>query len=313
MKILNLILLLSISSFAEEWGMRNIEITKARELMTHSCKDSSILVGIIDTGIDIKHNDLKDSIWTNPNPIKMNIFGDKDLNGWDFARDTNLTNDFHGHGTHISGIISGKNGVCPGIKLIGAAYYKETDDSMTNMTNSAKSFEYLISKRVRVINYSGGGPWFSQTEFNLIEKAKELGIVIVAAAGNNQQNSDQFLYFPAGYQFDNIISVGAIGLDNKMPLFSNFGVNTIDITAPGVSIVSTTPGGRYGYMSGTSQATAFVTGVVALLLTENPKLTYKEVIKFVTEGATKLDSLKSKTKFGASLNAYGAMKVLKNE
>lgn len=316
MKILNILFLLSIPALAQNWGLENIHAKQARSLMSTNCKDSTALIGIIDTGIDIKHKDLKTSIWQNPNPIKMNFLGDTDITGWDYTRDTTMNKDLHGHGTHITGIISGKNGVCPEIKVLGASYYRETDNSLANIKHANEALEYLINKGVKVINYSGGGGEFNQTEYDLIEKAREKGILFVMAAGNNKQNSDKFMYFPSAYHFDNIISVAAINQADGFSAFSNWGIESVDIAAPGNSILSTMPSNMYdgyAYMSGTSQATAFVTGVAALLWTENPKLTYQQVRDYIFKGSRKLSSLKNKVKYESTVDALESMRMLKNE
>lgn len=313
MKLIKLLFIIPILSFSQNWGMENIKAKQARELMSTNCKDSQILVGVIDTGIDINHNTLKTSIWQNPKPLKMNFFGDTDVTGWDYARDTTLTIDSHGHGTHISGIISGKNGVCPEVKILGSAYYKETDDPNVNFQHANKALEYLINKDVKIINYSGGGGWFSQTEYDLLEKAKEKGILVIVAAGNFKQDADKFLYFPAAYEFDNILAIGSINQTDVMSAFSNFGVQNVDITAPGNNILSTTPRNNIGLMSGTSQATAFVSGVAALLWTENPNLNYTQVRDYIIKGSRKLANLKNKTKYGSTADALKSMRLLKNE
>lgn len=313
MKIFNVLFLFSISALAQNWGLQNIKAEQARSLMSTNCKDSSILIGIIDTGIDINHHTLKSSIWKNPNPIKMNFFGDTDITGWDYSKNTTLTTDSHGHGTHISGIISGKNGTCPEIKILGSAYYNKTDNQTTNLQNANNALEYLINKNTKIINYSGGGGWFSQTEFDLLEKAKQKGILVVVAAGNEKQDADKFLYFPAAYDFDNILAIGSINETGILSGFSNFGVQNVDITAPGNNILSTMPNNNIGIMSGTSQATAFVSGVAALLWTENPNLTYQQVRDYIIKGSKKLPNLKNKTKYESTLDAFESMRLLKNE
>jgi thermitase len=296
-----------------DWGIRNAKISEARSLMTNKCSESEVLVGIVDTGIDVKHPELKSSIWKNPNPIKMNFFGDMDKNGWDFNRDRNIEIDSHGHGTHIAGIISGANGICPGIKIINMAYYNPQGTMLNNMRNSMNSIQYLINKGVKIINYSAGGAEFSVNEYDLINKAKDAGILFIAAAGNEGKDSSLYPYYPASYQLDNIISVGAINQEDILSGFSNFGIKTVDIAAPGSSILSTLPGNSRGYMTGTSQATAFVTGVAALLLTENPKLTVKQVKDLILKYSTKVSGLRNKTKYGSKLNALECMKGLIND
>lgn len=118
----------------------------------------------------------------------------------------------------------------------------------------------------------GGGILRSQEEQSALEWAAGHGVLVVAAAGNEGLNSDFFHFYPADYDLTNILSVGAVDRKSQPLAISNFGKSTVDISAPGKNIYSTLPGGEHGFMTGTSQATAFVSGISALIMSHQPEL-----------------------------------------
>jgi subtilisin family serine protease len=175
--------------------------------------------------------------------------------------------DDHGHGTHVAGIIgavtnldSGVSGVAPRVLIMAVKYYSESNPGSVNLKNTIDALNYAIDRGARIINYSGGGPEYSEAEYLAIKRAESRGILVVAAAGNEHQNTDlrERLYYPQAYGLSNIISVAATDINNNLLPSSNWGKSKIDVAAPGENIYSTLPGNRYGYMTGTSQATAFV-------------------------------------------------------
>jgi len=272
----------------KSWALKDnkaMSIHKAWKLSTCSKK---IVIAIIDTGVDYNHPDLRANLWKNKKEIALNGKDDDgngfidDVIGWDFVSDDPLPYDNHGHGTHIAGIIGavggngiGLVGVCHRTSLMILKYYEASADGKTNLDNTIKAFHYAINNGADIINYSGGGPEFSERERNAILAAQKKGILVVAAAGNERQNADIHAYYPASYNLSNILSVAAISESNELVSSSNFGVKKIDIAAPGESIYSTIPPalGSYGYMTGTSQATAFVTGIAAMALSKKRDLT----------------------------------------
>ena len=141
----------------------------------------------------------------------------------------------------------------------------------------------------QIINYSGGGADPAMTERMAIEDAQRNGILFVAAAGNDGHNNDQTKYFPASYPLDNIIGVASVNQQNMLLPSSNFG-RSVHLAAPGLGILSAMPEGKFGTMSGTSQATAFVTGAAALLASQLPKgaFDYKKIKRWLVEGSKPL-------------------------
>lgn len=314
------------------WGMlsgNGIEVSKAwsvtKNATTGNCSNSKVVVAIIDTGIDISHPALKNSLWTNEKEAKGKPGKDDDvrgkddtikddLHGYDFARNTGDLVDSHGHGTHIAGIITGNTlvndpfrGVCPGVKIMGLRYYNEKASGDENLRNTIKAINYAIDHGANIINYSGGGAMYSSAEFQALKRAEDKGILVVAAAGNEMADADKNFFFPAAYDLKNIISVTAIDSRGKILPSSNWGVSKVHVAAPGNSILSTLPNNSYGFMTGTSQATAFVTGVAALMLTENAKLSVARIKSIIEESSYPSKDLVGKAKTSARLNAWSAV------
>jgi subtilisin family serine protease len=304
----------------KKWGLTHTDSKKAWE--RHNILGSrEIVVAIIDTGIDILHPDLKENLWVNKKELngKPGVDDDgngfvDDIHGWNFVSDNNDLKDNHGHGTHISGIIGavggnglGISGVAPRVSLMALKYYDPKAPGKNNLLNTVRALRYAIDRGVHIINYSGGGLEESPAEKKLIEEARRKGILVVAAAGNEKSNSDIHKYYPADYDFDNIISVTAIDPTEKLLPTSNYGEVTVHIAAPGYNIYSTLPGGTYGYMTGTSQATAFVSGVAVLLKSRFTDFDAKKIIKHILENGKYDPRLAGKTRYRKQLNTWAAI------
>jgi subtilisin family serine protease len=165
-----------------------------------------------------------------------------------------------------------------------------------------------------IINYSGGGVEYSQDEYEAVKEAEKRGILFVAAAGNERSNSDQHHYYPADYTLKNIISVTAIDPGTEVLPSSNFGVLTVDLAAPGQNILSSLPNNSYGLMTGTSQATAFVSGAAALVMSyKNQYFKAEEVKKYILATGDSSSSLAAKTKTSRQLNLFKALTILGSE
>ncbi len=258
-------------------------------LITGVAQIRKINVAVIDTGIDINHPDLKNYIWTNSGEIGKDSLGhDKatngidddrngfvdDVHGWNFINNSNDVSDEQGHGTHISGIIKEEfiKLIDPNqnsqIRLMALKYYSSAATDTENLINSTRAIEYANRMNVNIINYSGGGAKLFSREIEAIRRSSKMRILFVAAAGNNNTNNDIFKFYPASYGLANMITVAATNKSGDLMSFSNYGGASIDIAAPGQKILSTLPNNSYGFLSGTSQATAFITGHVAFLLSQ---------------------------------------------
>ncbi len=298
--------LMNDPSMKLNWGFDDslkatINASKAWEI-TRGSKE--IIVAIIDTGIDINHPDIKNNLWTSKTGT----------HGWNFVANNADLTDNHGHGTHIAGIVGaeggngiGISGVAPKVSLMILKYYDPKAAYNNNLANTIKAIRYATENGAHIINYSGGGLEFSKDEYNAINDARKKGILFIAAAGNEKSNSDKSRYYPANYDLDNIISVTAINTEAKVLDSSNYGAHTVHIAAPGKNIFSTIPGGKYAPMTGTSQATAFVSGVAALLLASNKSYDYLQVKKQILSTADYMDELKDKNQTSGKLNSWAAL------
>jgi subtilisin family serine protease len=210
--------------------------------------------------------------------------------------------DEHGHGTHVSGIIKS---VYPNVKLLSLKYYNPKASGQDNLNSTIEALRYAVNQNVDIINYSGGGPEPALEELKILKEAERKGILIVAAAGNEESNIDvrSNAYYPASYGLKNIITVTAHDKNLQMLNSSNWGKKSVDITAPGYRIRSALPKGRAGYLTGTSQATAFVSGSAALLMSQYPELTTPEVKEILKQSAKKEITLTSKCSSGGRLDA----------
>ncbi|WP_295900261.1 S8 family peptidase [uncultured Bdellovibrio sp.] len=316
-------------AISQAWGLKKSDAARAWSV-TKGSRD--IVVAVIDTGIDVKHEDLAHNLWRNPGETGKDAQGrDKatngidddgngfvdDVYGWNFVSNNPKLDDNHGHGTHIAGIIGseagngkGITGIAPEVSLMILKYYDPKVPGTDNLKNTVAAIKYAVKMGANIINYSGGGTEFSQEEHDAIAEAQKKGILFVAAAGNERSNSDQYHYYPADYKLSNIISVTAIDPSIQVLASSNYGVETVDIAAPGQNILSCLPGSSYGYMTGTSQATAFVTGAAALVMAHKQSFKAEDVKKYILATGDAQTQLASKTRTSRQLNLYKALTIL---
>jgi subtilisin family serine protease len=302
----------------KNWGLSNSQAKShiaAPDAWTIEEGSRDVIVAVIDTGIDAGHKDLAVNIWSDPK------LKDKTVYGWNFVTDKPNPHDEHGHGTHVAGIIgavgdpkSGISGVAHKVSIMSVKYYSDANPGSVNLRNTVKAIEYAVSHGARIINYSGGGPEFSEDEYLAIKKAEAQGVLFVAAAGNEKQDTDlvENYYYPSAYRLSNIISVAATDIQNQLLKSSNWGKSKVDVAAPGENIFSTLPGGRYGYMSGTSQATAFVSGMAALLLARDPSLKPAQLREIIMSSVDRFPQLANKLATGGRVNAYKALLALRD-
>lgn len=326
--------ILNDPSIQKNWGLMgtngqsDIMVNRAWDITQG---DRQIIVAVIDTGADISHPDLAENIWHNPGESGLDAQGrDKatngidddgngfidDVNGWDFVNNKPTVIDNHGHGTHIAGIIGavggngvGISGVCPKVSLMILKYFDPTSKGNDNLRNTVRAIRYAANMGANIINYSGGGTEPNDDEFQAVKYAADKGVLFVAAAGNEHSNSDSEHYYPADYNLSNIISVTAIDPSAHVLKTSNYGLNSVHIAAPGEGIYSTLPGGNYGFMTGTSQATAFVTGVATLVMAHNKDFSDLQVKKQILATADEIPGLRGKTSTGGKLNSYAALAI----
>ncbi len=276
--------------FDEQWNLALIDMPGAWGIEKG---DPEVIVAVVDTGFDYTHEDLASQTWVNSGEIPDNgIDDDKngyidDVHGWDFSEPSNSDGngssrngdndpiDESGHGTHVAGIIGaavdndvGIAGIawdCTLMPIRGAGVEGIRDD------RSSAAIIYAVDNGARVINMSWGGRERSFVLRDAVDYAYARGVLMVAASGNESEGAS---IFPAGYR--KVISVAATEQHKQKFYQSNFGAS-IDIGAPGNVILSTHINNRYRPLSGTSMATAHVSGVAGLIISKRPSLTHREV------------------------------------
>jgi Tol biopolymer transport system component/subtilisin family serine protease len=307
--------------FSEMWGLKNTGQPNGNgnpgsvgadidaELAWNTTTGSrSVVVGVIDEGIDVNHEDLKDNIWKNPVEVANGVDDDgngyvDDVNGWDFYHNDKTVFDGTGnypadetdaHGTHVAGTIgaSGDNGTgvvginwqvsLMSLKILGpdggssagaiSAYnYAGKMRELWDTTNGAKG------ANIRVLNNSYGGGGFSQAESDAIRALADRGILFVVSAGNENSNNDNFPVYPANYISPNLISVAASDRSDLRPSYTNIGAATVNMAAPGSGILSTTPNNTYDFYDGTSMAAPHVSGAAALVCAAFPNISMRRL------------------------------------
>lgn len=270
-------------------------------------KNREVVVAVVDTGIEFNHPFLKDNIYVRQGKSGANNYG-VDFSG---AKLTGTPSDQHGHGTHVSGIIKS---VYPDVKLLALKYYNPTASGEQNLKSTIKALEYAVKAGVDIINYSGGGPEPSVEELRVLKEAEAKGIIVVAAAGNERSNIDdkKNAYYPASYGLSNIITVGAHDEEMQIIAASNWGKNSVDIAAPGHQIKSALPRGGAGYLTGTSQATAFVSGVAAMIKAKHPSFTFDQIRNVILSSSVKVKNFEGKILGGGKLDATRALEMADN-
>jgi subtilisin family serine protease len=274
---------------------------------------SNVIVAVIDTGIDYNDTDLQPNIWTNPGPVANDGIGN-DIHGANFTSLTTTTGnvlDDNGHGTHVAGIIGavGNNG----FGVAGVDWHvqlmalKFLDANGTGYTSGAvRAIDYAIAHGASIINASWAGSGYDQALSDAIGRAQKAGVIVVTAAGNSGQNDDTTPTYPADYHYDNVVTVAASDQNDNRAWFSNYGPNSVDLYAPGVGIWSTTPNNTFTSLSGTSMATPFVTGALALLKSEHPTWDYHQLISRLESTVDKLPQLNN-VAWGGRLDLAAAL------
>lgn len=252
--------------FTNLWGLQNtgqtvngttgtagadVHATEAWDLTTGS---SSVVIAVLDSGVDYNHPDLKDNIWTNPGEVAGNGIDDDgngyvdDVRGWNFADNDNDPMDSFGHGTHVAGILAAKGdngigvaGVCWTAKIMPVRFL---DSSGTGtVANEVAGIEYAVKNGAKIINasFAAESSTPSQAEKDAITSANSAGVLFIAAAGNSGTDNDTTPSYPASHGLPNIIAVAATDQNDNLATFSNYGATSVDVAAPGENIFSTIP------------------------------------------------------------------------
>ena len=341
--------------FNELWGLHNtgqtggandadIDAVEAWDIQTGS---ESVLIAVIDTGVDYKHPDLAANMWTNPgedawtdpnDPSTGNGLDDDgngfidDWRGWDFVNNDNDPFDDNLHGTHVAGTIGavGNNG----IGVVGVNWRTRimplkflNASGSGSLASAISAITYAANKGARVMNNSWGGGGFSQALLDAVNFANNAGALFVAAAGNEGKNNDQFPNYPSNYDAPNVVAIAAIDHNGNLAVFngnggggcgcngnggggapgSNFGIVSVDVAAPGKAILSTVPNNGYASLQGTSMATPHVAGVAGLLFSQFPAWTHLQVKERLLSSVDVSSGLQGKILTGGRVNAHRAL------
>ena len=306
-------------AFNSVWGLSSSTGIDAPSAWAKTTGSSDVVVAVIDTGIDYTHADLAANVWTNPVEIAGNGIDDDgngyidDVHGINASSGTGNPMDDNGHGTHVSGTIGavgnngvGVSGVNWNVKMMGLKFLDSSGSG--SVSDAIEAINYMVSMKTKhsinivAANNSWGGGGYSKGLYDAVAKARDAGIIFVAAAGNEGVDNDASPSYPASLDLSNVVTVAAIDQNQNLAYFSNYGANTVEIAAPGVSIMSTLPGGGYGNLSGTSMATPHVTGAIALLYSAEPTLSADQAIQRLYSSGVQLSSLSGMVSSGRTLN-----------
>jgi serine protease len=266
----------------QQWGLTRLSAEKAWEIGPASAE----LVAVLDTGVDAAHPDLTSVV----------------VPGRDLVASGTATTDPHGHGTHVAGVVAavagngiGGAGLAQGARILPVRVLDAT--GWGNDATVAQGIVWAVDNGATVVNLSLGGPHSSSLLSAAIDYAVQRDVVVVAASGNSGQDGDPVLY-PAATP--GVIAVGAVGQSDSHPAWSSTGSH-LAVSAPGVGIVSTVPGGGHQSWSGTSMAAPFVAAAAALLNTAEPALTPAQVRTRFMETAQDAGAAGHDPLFGAGI------------
>lgn len=311
-------------SYRELWGMERIGAPDAWEVSTGS---RSVIVAVVDTGIDYTHPDLA-----------ANVVKDVDgRQGFDSVNNDRDPFDDYGHGTHVAGTIGAVGNNSVGVAGVnwttGLLGVKVLDDEGYGTDAQVLAgLDYVLDQKrrglnVRVVNMSIGG-WLTPSEgapYRVTLKAlSDADVLMVSAAGNETQDIDNpigyfdlregwvdlrgKLCYPACVRLANTISVASTGFGNNLSSFSNYSPNYVDLASPGEGVLSTIPDNDYDSYDGTSMATPHVSGTAALLAAAHPGETASQIKARILNGVTPDANLNGKVARSGRLNASAAIR-----
>lgn len=308
----------ALANSGQRGGKQGADISAMHAWLTTTGSDK-VVVAVLDSGVDYTHEDLAPNMWKRPTsiaPYQDDQLGTvDDENGFNAIDNASDPMDENGHGTHCAGIIGAEGGNNIGItgvnwkvrimplKFMNAGGFGTTKDAI-------EAINYVIDRKkagvnVRVISASWGSTQRSRALGEVIQKAIDNNILFVAAAGNSSVNNDRSPHYPSSYP--NVLAVAALDRHDQLAKFSNYGVKSVAVAAPGVDILSTWLGNAYEEKSGTSMATPVVSGVAALIVAENPRIPVDQLKKRILASTDPIVALNGKVATGGRVNAAKAL------
>lgn len=271
--------------WSQQWGPKKINTTQAWDVTRGS---SSVMIAVVDTGVDLDHPDLRTKVRT-------------DID-YDFVNNDSTAQDDNGHGTHVAGIAAaatnnstGVAGTCPNCSILPVKVLNASGSG--SYSAIASGIRYAADKGAKVINLSLGGSAGSSTLESAVNYANSKGSLLICAAGNENTSAPSY---PAYYSA--CVAVAATDQNDRRASFSNYG-SWVDVSAPGVSIYSTYWNDRYASLSGTSMATPHVAGVAGLLFSQGRS---QSAVRTRLTSSTYTDPVNS-TGIPRRVNAYKAV------
>ncbi len=349
--------------FEQQWGLLNTGMfaggTEGASINAPGAWDIStrtdVIIAVVDTGIDYTHDDLQANVWSN---VDENCTDgvDNDLNGyiddcrgWDFSTcalfdelgtcitpksQDNDPMDENGHGSHVSGIAGavGNNsigiaGALWNVQIMPVKFQDAT--GIGTVADEVEAIQYAISNGASIINASFGGLTFSNAESDAITAANNAGVIVVASAGNGGvddigDDNDVIPHYPSSYPQPNIIAVAATDQDDLRASFTNFGISSVDVAAPGVFILSTiiansdfalctgNPFAGMDFCSGTSMSAPHVSALAGLLYSYYAHFTYDQIRSTILGFVDSVPSLDGIVATGGRINAFRSVSSLLN-
>ena len=296
------------------WGTAGADINaiNAWDVNTGS---SNVIIAVLDTGIDLNHADLRGNLWINRGEIPNDGIDNDgngyidDYYGWDFYNNDNDPSDDNGHGTGVAGVIAafgnnsrGITGVMWNAQIMALKFLDKNGYGTDE--DALKAILYANKMGAHIINNSWNGGNYSRALKDAMTISNAL---IVCAAGNNSMDNDIFPDYPASYTSSNIISVAATDMDDYITYFSNYGISSVDVAAPGINIYTTRPGNKYGFFTGTSMSAALVSGLAGLIKSLRPDLTNIQIKNTIMNNVDIKPSLIGKILTGGRINAYKSL------
>jgi subtilisin family serine protease/uncharacterized protein YkwD len=311
--------------YSDLWALRsgepgNARVASAWDLTTGR---SSVTVAVVDTGVMHTHPDLAPNMWTNAGESANGVDDDgngfvDDVRGWDFVASDANPNDEKGHGSHVAGTIAARGD--NGLGLAGVSWrsrimaLRVLDAEGSGRSSAvAAAFDYAADKGVRIVNASLSGSGDSQTITSVVKAHP--GTLFIVAASNSSSDNDSAPRWPCNIAVPNLVCVAATTKSNVLADYSNYGATSVDLGAPGSSILSVSvpayyDGAEYRYSNGTSMAAPHVAGVAALLWGEVPDASVAQIRAALLSSVDPVPSLAGKTVTGGRLDARGALAAL---